>query len=130
MILSSVDIVKALRRKAIIIDPLPDETSIDSTTIDLRVGNKFLIWDKDLVAQPGVRVSIDLDNFKYKDLAGPYLKEVGLENGKFVIRPATFYLASTFERVELPTKSKLAARVEVTCPHLLGHRSSSFTPTS
>lgn len=112
MILSSVDIAKALRQKKIIIDPIPDETSIDSTTVDLRVGNKFHVWDSGLVNQPGVSVSVDLDNFNFKNLAGPYLREVSPENGKFVIRPSTFYLTSTFERIELPTKSKLAARVE------------------
>ena len=112
MILSSSDIIKALKAKQLIIDPLPDETSIDSTTIDLRVGDKFFVWNHDLVAQPGVQVSLDLDNFNYKKLAKPFLREVMPENGKFIIRPATFYLASTHEHIELPTKSKLAARVE------------------
>jgi dCTP deaminase len=112
MILSSRDISKALKSKKLIIEPPPDETSIDSTTVDLRVGNKFFVWNHDLVGLPGVNVSLDLDNFKFKSLADKYLKTVEPENGKYIIRPAKFYLASTHEHIELPTNSKLAARVE------------------
>lgn len=113
MILSDVDIKKALRNKSLLIVPVPDESDIDTTTIDLKIGDKFLRWDEALVRQQGVQVTINLNQFKYKDFSQPYLKEVPKEhNGQFKIEPGIFYLASTHENISLPIKSKLAARVE------------------
>lgn len=113
MILSDVDIKKALKNKEFIITPAPDEVDIDSTTIDLKIGDRFLKWDDKLVDQKGVSVTLDLDQFKFKDFSKPYLKKVSKEgNGQFKIAPRTFYLASTRETITLPLKSKLAARVE------------------
>ena len=113
MILSSVDIEKALKNKSLIIDPRPDIASIDSSALDLRVGEPFFVWNGALVQQQGVDVTVNLDSFKYQTLAGPYLREVLKEsNGQYIITPNTFYLAATHERVHLPIKSRLAARVE------------------
>jgi dCTP deaminase len=113
MILSDVDIKKALKGKHLIISPSPQETDIDTTTIDLKIGDRFLRWDDELVGQAGVKVTLDLDHFKYKNFSGPYLKDVKAEpNGQFRIDPGIFYLAPTHETVTLPIKSKLAARVE------------------
>lgn len=113
MILSDVDIKKALKNKSLIITPPPDETDIDTTTIDLRIGNQFFRWDEQLVRQAGVAVTLDLDHFRYKTFSKPYLTSVLSEqNGQFKILPQTFYLATTYETLSLPPASKLAARVE------------------
>lgn len=42
MILSDKDIRRYLRSRAIIIDPPPDESQIDTTTIDLRIGEPMV----------------------------------------------------------------------------------------
>lgn len=113
MILSSVDITKALKNNSLIIDPLPERSSIDSSAVDLRIGEPFFVWNNDLVRQQGVHVNVNLDSFKYQTLAGPFLKEVAKDsNGQYTIEPNTFYLSATHERVYLPIKSRLAARVE------------------
>lgn len=85
MILSDIDIRMALKKKPLIISPTPEEVDIDSTTIDLRIGDRFLRGDDNLVRQAGVSVTLNLDHFKYKDFSQPYLKEVAKEhNGQFI----------------------------------------------
>lgn len=113
MILSSIDIAKALKNQSLTIDPLPEISSIDSSAVDLRIGGPFFVWNSSLVQQKGVDVTVNLDSFKYQSLADPYLSEVQKEaNGQYTIEPNKFYLSATHERVHLPIKSRLAARVE------------------
>jgi dCTP deaminase len=113
VILSDVDIKRALQEKNLIITPSPNEEHIDSTTVDLRIGEPFYEWDPGLVGQSGVSVNIDIDNFDFQPLAHSYLREIHKNaSGKYVIEPRTFYLAPTYEEIQLPRHSKLAARVE------------------
>lgn len=113
MILSDVDIETALKEGNLIIEPRPREEQIDSTTVDLRIGEPFYRWNPGLVNQRGVRVSVDIDNFDFHALANSYLQEIKKNrSGKYVIEPEVFYLAPTYEKIGLPTRSKLAARVE------------------
>ena len=113
MILSDVDIKTALKEGNLIIKPPPGEEQIDSTTVDLRIGEHFYRQNPELVNQRGVRVSVDIDNFYFRALANSYLQETRKNrSGKYVIEPEIFYLASTYEKIGLPTRSKLAARVE------------------
>lgn len=113
MILSDVDIKKAIKEQNLIIKPPPKEEQIDSTAIDLRIGEPFYRWDPQLVNQKGVNVSIDIDNFDFRTLANTYLQKVKkYHSGKYVIEPGVFYLAPTYEKVGLPTHGKLVARVE------------------
>lgn len=113
MILSDVDIKRALRKGNLIIKPQPGEEQIDSTTIDLRIGEPFYRWNPRLVKQRGVHVSVNIDSFDFHALANSYLEKITKNSsGKYVIEPKNFYLAPTYEKIELPTHSKLAARVE------------------
>ena len=113
MILSDIDIKKALKDGKLIIDPLPDDRQIDSTTIDLRIGEPFWHWNPTLVRQQGVDVRVNIDSFHFMKLAEPYLQQVAKESsGSYIIEPEKFYLAPTYEKVCLPINSKFAARVE------------------
>lgn len=113
MILSDIDIHKALREKQLIIDPEPEPSAIDATALDLRIGQPFFIWKKELVERAGWDVTVKVDSFLYKDLQQQFLEEVPKEpNGQYIIKPNQFYVSSTYENVCLPIKSKLAARVE------------------
>jgi len=113
VILSDVGIKMALENGNLIIEPPPGKEQIDSTTIDLRIGEPFYRWDPGLINQPGVNVSVDIDNFVFHALANSYLQEIRKgSSGKYVIEPEVFYLASTYEKIGLPKRSKLAARVE------------------
>ncbi len=111
MILSNVDIRKALQKGALVIDPLPEEIQMDSTSIDLRMGESLWSWDEELIQRTGFRVSVG--QFNYKELSERFLVEVAREaSGTYLIQPHTVYLASTFEKIELPSRSRLAARIE------------------
>jgi len=113
MILSDIDIEEALGKKGLIIDPQPKKEQIDSTTVDLHIGEPFYKWSPGLVNQPGVGLSINIDEYDFKKLANSYLQELNKnEAGNYIIEPNIFYLAPTYERIGLPRESKLAARVE------------------
>ncbi len=113
MILSGTDIARALKNKSLVIDPKPELAAIDSSALDLKVGEPFFTWNRALVEQQGVAVTVNLDTFKFKSLSEPFLREVQKEsNGQYIIEPGQFYLSATHERVYLPIESRLAARVE------------------
>ena len=113
MILSDIDLRQCLDDKLIIIDPIPADIQIDTTSVDLRIGEPFYIWNPELVKQSGVDVAIRTDDFEFQRLAQNYLREVPKDSeGNYGIQPGTFYLAGTYEKVGIPTTSKLAARVE------------------
>ena len=61
MIYCDHQIEKAIRDRRLMIDPLPDPSQFDSTSLNLRVGDDFLIWKEALQAK-GTAHSIDLDN--------------------------------------------------------------------
>ena len=93
MILSNGDIRKALKDGLLIIDPLPEENQIDTSSIDLRIGEPIWVWDPKLSGQ-NERVSIDTENFDFKKFSERYLIQIPPEpSGKYSIRPETFYLA-------------------------------------
>jgi dCTP deaminase len=103
MILSDRDIKKAIESGRIVIDPAPDfKSQLGSCSIDLRLGNKFLIFD--------------FSNCPHIDLkkgfnAEEIMEEVTVVDGKsFVIHPGGFVLASTVENLELP--DDLLGRIE------------------
>lgn len=114
MILSDGDIRKALAKGSIIIAPLPPPLSIDATTVDLRIGSPIYTWKKvEDLQKIGLESYIRLASFKYKEFAPKYADEVRPDaNGDYVIQPKSFYLATTYEKICLPPKSKLAAWVE------------------
>lgn len=113
MILSNVDIRKVLEDGRLIIDPMPAKERIDTTSIDLRLGEPLWIWDPELVGGKGGELRINADQLNFKELSERYLMQVPRESsGQYIIRPQRVYLASTFEKVKLPTGSCLSARVE------------------
>ena len=122
MILSGPDIRKSLSDGSLIIDPLPQEDQIDTTSIDLRIGEPLWAWNSELIRSGKKGMRIDLDHFDFKELTEWYLTEIPKEDsGTYVIEPQTVYLASTFEKVELPLDSRLAARVEGKRGGLVAH---------
>lgn len=113
MILSNTDILLALKDKRLIIDPLPEEDQIDSSSIDLRVGGPLWNWDPSLNNMKEKDLRIDVDQFNFKSLSEKYLVETAREpSGKYIIKPQMVYLASTHEKIKLPVGSRLAGRIE------------------
>ena len=111
MILSNADIRRMLKEGRLVLDPLPEEDQIDTTSIDLRVGDSLWVWDEERIRRESFRVEVDRMNFG--ELSEKYLVEVQKEvSGRYDIQPHTVYLASTHEKVMLPMGSRLSARVE------------------
>ena len=113
MVLSDASIKKLLKEGAIGIDPPPSSDQYASSALDLRLGNEFHRYKPQLVGQQGVDVVIRFGQFDYKRLAGEYIEKVPLDsNGGVVLKPGDFRLCTTAEKITLPRRSNVAARVE------------------
>lgn len=113
MILSDTDIRKALNEGRLILDPPPNDEDIESTAVDLRFGDSLWVWNPEITKVRGEDIAIDLDKFDYKEFSEQNLAKVEKESsGKFRIKPGVVYLGETYEKLDMPAGSKLAARVE------------------
>jgi dCTP deaminase len=95
MVLSDVDIKKAIFTKRIVIKPAPDlATQLGSCSIDLRLGNSFRVFDHSKYAY--------IDPSK-KDFSNEITKVIKVsKNGEFIMQPGEFVLAVTLESVKIP----------------------------
>jgi len=119
MILSTVEIQRALDEGLIEIDPEPLPRTPDragtacpyqTTSVDLSLADEVSYFRNDLA------VNVDLRRGRFADLFGPNSATHTLtEDQPYVLRPGKLVLARTRERVHLPIregKRVLAARVE------------------
>ena len=90
MILSDRKIKELLDKKELVIEPL-DEVQIQPSSVDLRLGNEFLIYPDD----------IEILDVKNPELGNQMKKIVADDNG-FIIQPKHFILATTREYIKLP----------------------------
>jgi len=100
MRLSDVDIVKYLDQKKIVIEPSPLVETITGVTVDVRLGNKFRVFEG--------------HNAPFIDISGPKADvqkaldsvmsdEIILEGDQpFILHPGELALAMTLESVTLP----------------------------
>lgn len=106
MILTDREIRIALQDEHIKIDPTPDlAEAISSTSIDLRLGSVFKEWP--VVA--GLSIRPGAPEYKYSEIAK---LQIAIPSGPYELKSKCFVLGWTKERVEIPYKSRLAARVE------------------
>lgn len=103
MILSDRDIKKALASGKITISPKPRlAVVLGSCSIDLRLGNRFRIFDHSKFP------FIDPKNTR---LVSDMMREVAVADGQpFILQPGDFVLATTMESFTLP--DNLLARLE------------------
>jgi dCTP deaminase len=119
MVLSDEEITQALDGGLIVIEPRPTLERFNASAVDLTLGAElFRLRDlPELVAEepPGVEHSIEIDlaTLKIRDFLAKYAQPMLLHaEGYWVLQRQQFALGITHERVELPRKSKIAARVE------------------
>lgn len=95
MILSDIDIKKAIENNRIKIVPLPNfAIQLGSCSVDFRLGNEFRIFDHSKFPY--------IDPNK-KDYSNEITKVVKIkDNENFIIQPGDFVLAVTLERVAIP----------------------------
>ena len=119
MILSNVEIHKALDERRLIIDPEPlpriptagaDDCPYQTSAVDLRLAEEVSYFKE------GLPLDINLSRGGFARLFGPMSDSFRLSAGQpFVLRPNHLVLGRTLERVELPIVEggqSLAARVE------------------
>ncbi len=103
MILSDRDIKKALRAKRIIVKPKPNlEEQLGSSSLDLRLGNKFRVFKH--------RKKAFVDPLDPKTIEGMTDEITVSAKEPYVIHPNEFVLATTMEWVEWA--DDIAARVD------------------
>jgi len=126
MILCDREAELAMDQKRIVIVPRPDPSFMDSTAIDLRLGDTLDRWEFPAPApglgQGPVRFCPGAKDFKFADLESRVTVRVSIpEDGYELPRsfqstpqsgPRHFILGWTLERIYLPHTSRLCARVE------------------
>jgi len=119
VILSDGEIQEEIRRKRIIIDPPASEERYTTSALDLLLGDELLELKtleelaKDEPAGVERPLIVDPARVDLKVLLQKYAKPLPREtDGSFVLQPRKFVLGITREYIELPRRSKIAARVE------------------
>lgn len=113
MILCDREIRAALERGSIRItpDPRSDAAVWSSTALDLRLGEPISTWVFPAAESPRRFVPGSAD-YNLPVLAAQYLQPVPRTEDGFLVEPGRFYLGWTHERIQLPYRSRIAARVE------------------
>ena len=108
MIFSSEDIRKALADGQLVIEPPPNDGMFSTSSVDLRLGNRFTIFDS---PSHDAGVFVTIGTSEPEEIANRFGQRVDISLSSYLeLKPGQFILADTMERVELPLS--LAARVE------------------
>jgi len=108
MILSDQEIRRAIEEGRIRLEPRPPRSAYQTSSVDLTFGGGVHVW------KPSVRGRrVELASYRYADLARAGLAALKADSkGRWHLAPGMFCLALTRERLEIPSESRLAARVE------------------
>ena len=100
MRLCDTDIIKYIEDGRIGVVPKPDYDLISGVTLDIRLGNKFRVFNDHVapyVDLSGPREEVD------KAMASIMSDEIWIDNGDpFLLHPGELALAITFESITLP----------------------------
>ncbi|MGC2209621.1 MAG: dCTP deaminase [Candidatus Korobacteraceae bacterium] len=112
MVLTDREIQAAIQSGQIIIDPVPGVEAYSSTSLDLTLSKYLHIWKPTTVTGVEQVICPSTQGYKFNEFVKAYseTKEVGTDG--YVVKPQEFLLGWTEENVDLPTCSRLAARVE------------------
>lgn len=112
MILSDREIQAALSRGALKITPEPGDSAWSSTALDLRLAKEIIRWKKPKVGGVDVPVSPFNPDYDFAALLKDNSEKIDIPTDGFVMKSGTFLLGWTIEKLQLPHRSRLAARVE------------------
>lgn len=112
MILTDREIQVFLANRQINIKPKPDPVRYSSTSVDLTLAKQFRVWDFNQINKTRGEVIEPGPKFKYAEFRDKYTKKKILTNKGYVLAPKDFVLAWTYETIDLPKHSRIAARVE------------------
>jgi dCTP deaminase len=109
MILSGQEIADAIKKGIISISPPPNRDQFSTSSLDLRIGKELFKWK---TPPPGVMHTFNLSHIdfaRYKEFFEPIPLQ---HDGTLEIPPNVFVLGRTLETIGLPTRSRIAARIE------------------
>lgn len=112
MILSDREIKAALARGALKITPEPPPAAWSSTALDLTLDRQLVLLRKTNVAGVPTPVSPADPDYRFDRLIEDFGEEVRIPHEGHVFRSGSFMLGWTIEKLQLPHRSRLAARVE------------------
>jgi dCTP deaminase len=112
MILSDREIRAALARDALRLTPLPPPEAWSSTAIDLRLARELVLWRRP--GGPGVEAVVfpARPDYSFDTVRQTYADRINIPDDGYTFKSQTFLLGWTQEKVQLPHRSRLAARVE------------------
>lgn len=112
MILSDREIRAALAREAFKISPVPQAEAWSSTAVDLTLDKELVLLRKVDVAGVPTPVDPSDENYRFDLLINGFGERVDIPPEGYVFKSNSFLLSWTIERICLPHRSRLAARVE------------------
>jgi dCTP deaminase len=112
MILSDREIKAALARRALKITPEPDPEAWTSTAVDLALAKEIVLLKKPDVAGVPVAVSPADRNYRFDELIRGYGQKIVIPDTGYDFESGKFLLGWTAELIQLPHRSRFAARVE------------------
>lgn len=102
MILSDRELLARLKQGDLVVEPLDDpDTQVQPASIDLRLGNEFLVFRNPHIPYIDPR-GASVEDYTEKITIPP--------GGVFIVHPGEFCLGTTLERIAIPPD--LVARVE------------------
>jgi dCTP deaminase len=111
MILSDREIRSALERGAIWITPVPALGAFSSTAVDLTLAEELRVWKADAVPTRE-RIRPGVPNFNLVQVLERLTQPLRIGVDGYEVPAGALVLGWTVERVKLPHRSRLAARVE------------------
>lgn len=112
MILSDREIRAALERGAVRITPVPALSAFSSTALDLTLGPQLSIWPAVTEPQTARKVRPSESGFTITHVLEQLTQQLSIPAERYELRPGRFVLGWTAQRIQMPHRSRLAARVE------------------
>lgn len=112
MILSDREIKAALARGALRLTPEPKPEAWSSTAIDLSLDKELVLLRPTTIAGVPTPVNPSDPNYRFDELIKGFGERIVIDTNGYTFKSGDFLLSWTQERVCLPHRSRLAARVE------------------
>ncbi len=112
MILCDREIRAAVGRGVIRLDPIPDPTCWSPTAVDLRLAPEINLWSRPSVGGVEIAIQPYHPDYNIAALMRDYCRPSRCDGNGFLLTAGAFLLGWTIEKIQLPHRSRLAARVE------------------
>jgi dCTP deaminase len=112
MILCDREIKAAIARGALRITPMPHDKAWSSTAVDLTLAPELVVLKTPYVAGVRTPVSPADPNYQFEELIRGYGAATSIGESGHIFKAGEFLLGWTCEKIRMPHRSRLAARVE------------------